>query len=236
LLLQAIVVFLTKSASKQGTAKSLGQLRDSLLFKHCPRLEPWLIKNYPRLRAQFIPLRWTVLEEGPRIPNTSIPEWMRIKVGEREFYVWRDPTKLGFKTREPKGPVLKHMGERAQVTERSPSLEQATKALREQHENEPPPSELDNLPPGLRERAVQESQRIESPQKWDKSPWSKAAQTDFPISSLAAALDQAEAQLIFQPPQEYAKPTGLTNWELVIDTTGPVWRVEHAEYTPHPKW
>ena len=72
--------------------------------------------------------------------------------------------------------------------------------------------------------------------KWPKSEWSKAALTDFPMSSLAAALDQAEAQLMFKTPQSSAKPVGLDNWELIIDTTRPVWRVFHAEYTPRPKW
>jgi hypothetical protein len=72
--------------------------------------------------------------------------------------------------------------------------------------------------------------------KWEKSEWAKAAQIDFPISSLASALDQAEAQLIFKMPSSSAKPVGLESWELIIDTTNPVWRVYHAEYTPHPKW
>jgi hypothetical protein len=236
LLIQAIVVFLSKGASKQGTVKALAQLRESLLFKHCPKLEPWLIKNFPKLRAKYVPLKWVVLEEGPLIPNTSIPESMRIRVGDREFHVFRDKAKLGFKSGEPKGPATKHLGERAQTTEGSPTLEQATKDLREQLKSDPVPPELDKLPPGLRERAIAESKKVASPEKWDKSAWSKAAQTDFPMSSLAGALDQAEAQLIFQPPSKFAKPVNIEGWELVIDTTGPVWRVEHAVYTPHPKW
>jgi hypothetical protein len=56
------------------------------------------------------------------------------------------------------------------------------------------------------------------------------------MSSLAAALDQAEAQLMFKLPQSGARPVGLDHWELIIDTTRPVWRVYHAEYTPRPRW
>ena len=41
---------------------------------------------------------------------------------------------------------------------------------------------------------------------------------------------------MFQPPQARAKPTGLQNWELIIDTTRDVWRVFHAEYKAFPKW
>ncbi len=213
LVLQAIVLFITKGASKQGTAASLSQLRDSLLFKKCPLLEPWLIKNFPRLRAEFVPLKWTILADDfpvPRIPNSSIPESMKIKVGERVFEVIRNPDKLDAEGK-PIGPAMKHLGERAQVTESGPGLEQA-----------------------MRDSDVKLHPKDAT--TWPKSEWSKAAQVDFPISSLASALDHAEAQLIFQMPQSRAKPVGLKNWELLIDTTKPVWRVFHAVYTPHPKW
>jgi hypothetical protein len=211
LVLQAIVVFLTKGAAKQGTSGSLAQLRNSLFFKKSPQLEPWLIKNFPKLRARYVPLSWTVLEEGPRIPNTSIPESMKIKVGERVFEVIRNQDKINPQTGEAIGPATKHLGERAQVTGSRPAMERA-----------------------MRDSDVQLHPK--DAKNWEKSEWSKAAQIDFPISSLAAALDQAEAQLIFKMPQSDAKPVGLDNWELIINTTSPVWRVFHAEYTPHPKW
>jgi hypothetical protein len=211
LVLQAIVLFLTKGASKQGTSGSLPQLRDSLFFKRCPQLEPWLIKNFPKLRAKYIPLKWTILEEGPRIPNTSIPESMKIKVGERVFEIIRNQDKIDPRTGEPIGPAMKHLGERAQVTGSRPEMEQA-----------------------MRDSDVQLHPNDAG--RWGKSEWSKAAQIDFPISSLASALDQAEGQLIFKMPQSDAKPVGLENWELIIDTTQPVWRVYHAEYTPRPRW
>lgn len=180
LVLQAIVLFITKGASKQGTAASLSQLRDSLLFKKCPLLEPWLIKNFPRLRAEFVPLKWTILADDfpvPRIPNSSIPESMKIKVGERVFEVIRNPDKLDAEGK-PIGPAMKHLGERAQVTESGPGLEQA-----------------------MRDSDVKLHPKDAT--TWPKSEWSKAAQVDFPISSLASALDHAEAQLIFQMPQSH---------------------------------
>jgi hypothetical protein len=211
LVLQAIVLFLTKGASKQGTSGSLPRLRDSLFFKRCPQLEPWLIKNFPKLRAKYIPLKWTILEEGPRLPKSSIPESMTIKVGERVFEIVRNKDKINPSTGEPIGPAMKHLGERAQVTGSRPEMEQAMRDA---------DVKLDSKDAG----------------KWPKSEWSKAAHVDFPISSLASALDQAEAQLIFKMPQSGAKPVGLENWELIIDTTKPVWRVFHAEYTSHPKW
>jgi hypothetical protein len=211
LLLQAIVVFLTKGAAKQGTGVALAQLRDSLFFKSCPKLEPWLVKNFPRLRAKYVPLKWVLMGEGPQIPDSTIPESITIKVGERVFEVIRDQDKINPRTGEPIGPALKHLAEReiAGTTE----LKQG-----------PRDPEVKLHPSDAR--------------NWPASEWAKNSRslTSFPISSLAAALDQAEAQLMFKLPQPYAKPVGLDNWELVIDTTGPVWRVHHAEYTPRPKW
>jgi hypothetical protein len=217
LLIQALVVFLTKRASSQGTAGALAQLRESLLLKRCPRLEPWLIKNFPKLRAKFVPLKWTVLDDkAPLIPGTSVPEWIKIKVGERVFEVFRNKEKIG-PDGNPIGPAMKHPGERAQQTASRPILEQALREFK------------DGLSPD-------EAKKIEAPQDWPKSEWSKATQTDIPMSWLAAVLDQAEAQLIFKSPDTRAKPMGIPHWELIIDTTRPVWRVFHAEYTAHPRW
>jgi hypothetical protein len=211
LLLQAIVVYLTRGASKQGSAASLSKLRESMFFKKCPDLETWLVRNFPKLRAKYIPLKWTVLEEGPMIPNTSVPESMKIKVGERVFEIIRNKDKINAATGEAIGPATKHLGERAQVTASRPAVDQA-----------------------MRDADVQIHPKDAG--RWEKSAWAKAAQVDFPMSSLASALDQAEAQLIFKTPDAAAKPVGLDNWELIIDTTKPIWRVYHAEYTPHPKW
>lgn len=216
LILQAIVVFVTKRASSQGSAGALAQLRESLLVKRSPRLEPWLIQNFPKLRAKFVPLKWTVLEEGPKIPGTSVPEWIKIKVGERVFEVVRNKEKIG-PDGSPIGPAMKHPAERAQQTASRPMMEQAVREFK------------DGLPPDA-------AKRIEMPQDWPKSEWSKAAQTDIPISWLAAVLDQAEAQFIFKSPDPRAKPVGIPHWELIIDTTRPVWRVFHAEYKADPRW
>src|SRR5271157_5197962 len=149
LLIQALVVFLTKRASTQGTAGALAQLRESLLLKRCPRLEPWLIQNFPKLRAKFVPLKWTVLEEGPPIPGTSVPEWIKIKVGERVFEVLRNKDKLG-PAGNPIGPAMKHPGERAQQTASRPLMEQAVREFK------------DGLSP-------EEAKKIEVPQDWPKS-------------------------------------------------------------------
>jgi hypothetical protein len=185
LLLQALVLFLLRSAGKGGSrvARALGQLRDSLLFKRCRGLEPWLVENFPKLRARFVKLEWKVLKEGPVMGGSSIPESMTIRVGNRVFDVIRNKEKPDAAAK-PIGPALKHLGEKA----------------------------------------------------LGASEWAKMAQTDFPVSSLAAALDQAEAQLIFQLPQARAKPVKLDHWELLIDTTKEVWTVFHAEYTAHPRW
>ena len=64
----------------------------------------------------------------------------------------------------------------------------------------------------------------------------KRSQTDFPISSLAAALERAELQLVRIRPSKSAKPVNIEGWELVVDTSGSVWRLEHAVPTNSPKW
>lgn len=191
LLLQALVAYLTHQAGQGKAAAALQTLRESVLFKRCPRLQAWLIENYPRLRAKYQKLTWEVLEEGPAVrgqisgggfvAGTSIPEFLKIRVGKRVFEVNRSLV-------NKKGeydPVTKHMAEHGDG---------------------------------------------------HAGPWAKAAQTDFPISSLAAALDQAEAQLMFQAPSTRAKPVKLDHWELLIDTTVEPWRVFHANYTSAPKW
>jgi hypothetical protein len=185
LLLQALVLFLLRSAGKDGpgVGRALGQLRDSLLFRCCRGLEPWFVENFPKLRVRFVKLEWKVLKEGPVMAGSSIPETMTIRVGSRVFEVIRNKEKVDA-AGKPIGPAIKHLGEKARGA----------------------------------------------------SEWAKMVQTDFPVSSLAAALDQAEAQLIFQPPQARAKPVKLDHWELLIDTTKEAWMVFHAEYTANPRW
>jgi hypothetical protein len=238
-LLQGLVVAVSKGAPKQGFPKTWAQVRNSRLFKRCPGLEPWLIKNFARLRTKYWPLTWTLLEQGPLIENTSIPEWIVIKVGERVFWVWREKTKPAHKPpHDPIGPAMKHPAEQALHSQESPTVEQATKKLQEQVKSEPPDKRINKLHPDLRNKAVDQSKRVgdqgRGATKWAKSPWSHFDQsaTDFPLSAIAAALDQAEAQLIFKPPGIHK--LAVDNWELVIDTTTPRWRVQHAHYTDHP--
>jgi hypothetical protein len=134
-------------------------------------------------------LKWTLLEEGPRIPGTSVPEWIKMKVGERVFEVFRNKEKIG-PDGTPIGPAMKHPGERAPKTASRPMMEQAVREFK------------DGLSP-------EEARKIEVPQDWPKSEWSKAAQTDIPMSWLAAVLDQAEAQILFKTPDPRAKPLGI---------------------------
>ena len=182
LLVQALVLYLTKEAAEGRILNALKAMRESKLFRRAANMEAWLGKNFARLRAKYIKLTWTVLAESTeKIPGTSIPVSMRLKVGQREFLVERSAVKADGTVI---GPATKHMGE------------VAVKA----------------------------------------NEWAKIAGTDFPISSLAGALDQAEAQLIFQSPNQRAQPVKLDHWELLIDTTKPVWKVFHANYTTTPKW
>ncbi|OWK36659.1 hypothetical protein [Fimbriiglobus ruber] len=173
---------LTKAAAEGRFGEAITAVRQSRLFKNAARMEEWLGRNLARLRAKYIPLKWSVLSESAeRIPGTSIPRSMRLKVGTRQFVIERAEVK---RDGTVIGPATKHLGE---VAEKA-------------------------------------------------SEWAKLSQTDFPISSLASALDQAEAKLIFQPPSPRAMPRNIENWELLIDTTQAVWKVFHAVYTDKPKW
>jgi hypothetical protein len=123
-------------------------------------------------------LTFDVLEEGPKIPNTSIPEWLRLKVGKREWRVERNATKLD-RSGKPIGPATKHLGEKAQGA----------------------------------------------------GGFAKLSQVDFPISSLAGALEEAERRLLAKTAHSGTLFT-VEGWELGISTKETVWRVYHAVYDP----
>ncbi len=203
LFIQAIILYLTKRVGGKTSGAILKEFRESLLFRRCKFFEPWLIKNYPRLRAKYVKLEWEVLNEGPpairpgqKGPVSSIPESIRIRVGSRVFEVIRNKDK----------PVIDPKTNLPRIDPRTGKPETIGPALKHLDENATP------------------------------NEWAKLAKTDFPISALAAALDQAEAQLMFQPPNPRAKPLKLEHWELIIDTTNEVWRVFHAVYTSSPQW
>jgi hypothetical protein len=56
-------------------------------------------------------LNFEVLAEGAPIPGTSVPETMRIRVGEREFNLTRNAAKIDKGTGQPIGPATKHLAE-----------------------------------------------------------------------------------------------------------------------------
>lgn len=113
LVIEGLVSYIAKQAAKGALPAALKQLSSSKLFQKAGGLLDWIKVNYPRLRAKYTNLPETqVLEEGPLIPGSSIPESMTIRVGYRTFKIWRDATKGAFKDpTKPIGPALKHMGE-----------------------------------------------------------------------------------------------------------------------------
>jgi hypothetical protein len=56
-------------------------------------------------------LDFKVLAEGPAIPGTSVPEWLRLRVGRREFNITRNAAKIEKGTGQPIGPATKHLAE-----------------------------------------------------------------------------------------------------------------------------
>jgi hypothetical protein len=58
-------------------------------------------------------LNFEVLSEGAPIPGTSVPESLRLRVGEREFDISRNAAKIDKATGQPIGPATKHLAEEA---------------------------------------------------------------------------------------------------------------------------
>jgi hypothetical protein len=148
----------------RGATKGLAEEAEQLGMNKAGRKGPW----------------FEVLEESPaRIPGTSIPESLRIRVNNREFNVARNAAKIEKGTGKAIGPATKHMGE----------------------------------------KAVGATQ------------WAKGAQVDFPISSLAGALEEAETRLVAGSAHSGTFFT-VEGWELGINSTTTPWTVYHAVYDP----
>ena len=56
-------------------------------------------------------LNFEVLAEGAPIPGTSVPESLRLRVGQREFNISRNAAKIEKGTGPPIGPATKHLAE-----------------------------------------------------------------------------------------------------------------------------
>jgi hypothetical protein len=67
---------------------------------------------------------------------------------------------------------------------------------------------------------------LANPGVWSTSPGMRLAQVDYPLSSLAGALEEAAQRLSGLPPQRHFFRQG--NWELGIDTADNPWAVYHA--------
>jgi hypothetical protein len=73
--------------------------------------------------------------------------------------------------------------------------------------------------------------QLRNPGVWSTSPSARFAEVDYPLSSLAGALEQAALKYRGLPPQRFPLER-FGNWELGIDTRETPWVVEHAL----PKW
>jgi hypothetical protein len=68
----------------------------------------------------------------------------------------------------------------------------------------------------------------------DAGEWANAAKVDFPMSSLAGALEEAELRLMAKL-LEPGKMLIIEGWELGVSTKQVPWRVYHAKYDPKLK-
>jgi hypothetical protein len=69
--------------------------------------------------------------------------------------------------------------------------------------------------------------QLENPGIWSTSPGARLTEVDYPLSSLAGALEQAALKYGKLPPQRFPLEK-FGNWELGIDTRETPWVVEHA--------
>ena len=56
-------------------------------------------------------MNFEVVAEGAPIPGTSVPESLRLRVGERQFIISRNATKIDPGSGQPIGPATKHLAE-----------------------------------------------------------------------------------------------------------------------------
>lgn len=87
LLLQGLIEYLAKNAGEGRVAEAMQQLRNTRLLRICEKLEKWLLKNYPRLREKHVPFVWKIVARAPLTGGNQRPAWIRMKVGQREFYL-----------------------------------------------------------------------------------------------------------------------------------------------------
>ena len=69
--------------------------------------------------------------------------------------------------------------------------------------------------------------QLQNPGVWSTSAGNRMAQVDYPLSSLAGALEQAAKKYATLPRQRF-RLERFGDWELGIDTTFTPWVVEHA--------
>jgi hypothetical protein len=69
--------------------------------------------------------------------------------------------------------------------------------------------------------------QLRNPGVWSTSPGNRIVQVDYPLSSLAGALEQAAKKYGGMPKQRFPLEK-FGNWELGIDTRSAPWVVEHA--------
>jgi hypothetical protein len=154
---------------------------------------------------------FTVLSESAaKIPGTSVPESLRIKVGKREFDLSRDATRIG-PDGAPIGPATKHMGEEAK---HGPWNDTVPKRKPDGSIDPQVPVEPRSAPMGL-----------------------QRSQVDFPMSSLASGLEEAEKMILrgVAPLSRHGTPgvfdVLVDGWHFVIDTNKQPWKVFHAQVT-----
>jgi hypothetical protein len=86
------------------------------------------------------------------------------------------------------------------------------------------------VPVGPKEQAgkLLSAGQLKNPGVWSPSPGARMAGVDYPLSSLAGALEQAARKYGKLPPQRFPLEM-FGNWELGIDTREIPWVVEHAK-------
>lgn len=175
-----------------------------------------------RWRVRRGAIKFQVLAEGPRIPGTSIPQWLRIRVNKREWNVERNATTT---KGQQIGPATKHLGERA-------------------GRHNPPSKMVDGKPVGGTGGKMVEGSpaggsggptgtkvdpKLPEVRPNGSNVYGQFSQVDFPMSSLAGGLEAAERRLIADPSLA-GKLFTVEGWEFAISTKDKVWKVYHAVY------
>jgi hypothetical protein len=214
-----------KQVLENGAVKKIVDKGKGLLEKAQELQEKLKLWKEQRALRKIMP---QVLKEVGRIPGTSLPRELTVKVGERVWIIGRNERKL---SKEGEAVVAKLV-----EAARKKGGEEAAQVAAELAANDP----KNWIGPAAKHLAEEAKGTPWYSWEWadKKSPWMQFTQVDFPIISLGSGLAEAEkaivkgAGVVERLGDGVFKVTlkeGEYGWEFMVNTKEDAWRVFHAQ-------